>query len=313
MTSARTRAIGAACGAAALFGVTTPLAKLLLDSMSPILLAALLYLGAGIGVTIHRHIRGVRGGGPSQAERKLVLGAVLVGGVLAPVSQLIGLAHMSSAGAALLLNAEAVLTVLLARVAFGEHIGRRVAVGMTLVVLGVAALTFEPSASFSLGWAPLSVLAACLFWALDNNLTRKAASADASWLASAKGFGAGITNTLLCLVVGVQWPSLPFVVAALLLGALGYGISLTLFVYALRALGAARTSGYFAIAPFLGAAVSLLLGSTVPKWFWLGALLMSIGVFLHLTEHHDHEHGHGNDVPAHEHAHFPDAEHWHEH
>lgn len=313
--SSRMRGIAAACTAAVLFGVTTPLAKILLGSMTPLLLAALLYFGAGLGVTLQRALRGVRGGAPVGRDRGIVAAAIVAGGVLAPALQLLGLAHMPAASAALLLNAESALTVVLARAWFGEHIGRRVAFGMTLVVAGVILLSASDDGGITMDWAPLAVLAACACWAVDNNLTRRAASVDPTWLASAKGFGAGLTNALLCLVVGTSWPSPRIVVAALLLGAFGYGISLTLFIQALRALGAARTSGYFALAPFVGAGVALLLGGATPRWFWPGALLVAGGVLLHLTERHQHrhQHQHGGTALEHVHAHYPDVEHWHEH
>lgn len=313
--SGRARGIAAACAAAALFGVTTPLAKILLGSTTPLLLAALLYLGAGIGVALQRAVLSSHGGAPAGGDRLVVVAAVVAGGVLAPALQLLGLAHMPAASAALLLNAESALTVVLARAWFGEHIGRRVALGVTLVVAGVVLLSVSDGGGMAVGWAPLAVLAACACWAVDNNLTRRAASVDATWLASAKGFGAGATNLLLCAVVGASRPAPAIVVEALLLGAFGYGISLTLFIHALRALGAARTSGYFALAPFVGAAVALLLGGPAPRWFWPGAALVGCGVLLHLTERHEHphQHQHGGTTLEHVHAHYPDVEHWHEH
>lgn len=313
--SGRVRGIAAACSAAALFGVTTPIAKSLLEQATPLTLATLLYLGAGAGVLLYRLATGASGGAPHGAERKIVAAAIMAGGVLAPTLQLVGLAHMPAASAALLLNAESAFTVLLARWWFREHIGRGLAIGMALVVAGAAVLSFPGSVEVSLSWAPVAVLGACLAWAIDNNLTRQAQDVDPTWLAAAKGVGAGATNLLLCLVIGASWPSLRVALAALLLGALGYGASLILFIRALRALGAARTSGYFALAPFVGAAAALLFGGSSPRWLWLGGGLMAVGVLLHLTEHHEHphQHQHGGASEEHAHAHFPDTDHRHDH
>lgn len=309
------RGIAYACGAAALFGVTTPLAKLLLADVGPLLLAALLYLGAGLGVAVQRAVGHMRGGAPVGGERRIVLLAILAGGLLAPALQMLGLAHMPAAPAALLLNAESALTVIFARVWFGEHLGRRVSVGLAFVIAGVVLLSQDGDMRLAVGWAPVAVLGACACWAIDNNLTRAAARVDPTWMASAKGFGAGGANLVLAIIVGGSRPGAGTVVAALLLGAFGYGLSLTLFIRALRALGAARTSGYFALAPFVGAAVALLLGGAVPAHFWPGAALVAIGMLLHVTERHVHPHQHqyAGVVQEHEHAHYPDSEHWHDH
>ena len=313
--SARRRGIASACAAALLFGVTTPLAKGLLTYASPVLLAALLYLGAGLGVLLYRSVAGITGGAPSRGERRLVAGAVIAGGVLAPALQLVGLAHMPAASAALLLNAESAFTVLIAHWYFREHIGRGLALGMLCVLTASVLLSLPDEVHIAVGWAPLAVLLACLAWAVDNNLSREAGSVDATWFAVAKGAGAGGANLLLCGLSGVQWPGFGVAAQALLLGALGYGASLVLFIHALRNLGAARTSSYFTLAPFVGAGVALILGGDAPRWLLPAAVLMGAGVLMHLLEQHEHphQHVHGGVAEVHVHGHVPDQEHRHSH
>ena len=162
------------------------------------------------------------------------------------------------------------------------------------------------------GLGPLAIIAACLCWAMDNNLTRRVSASDALFIAGIKGTVAGVVNTSLALALGATLPSVPVVLAAMTVGLLGYGISLVWFVLALRGLGAARTGAYFSTAPFIGAAVSLVvLGESASTPLWLAAGLMGCGVWLHLTERHEHEHHH--DAMAHSHRHVHDPHHQHPH
>ncbi len=307
--------MGAALGAALLFGIGTPLAKLLLEGTSPWLLAGLLYLGSGLGLTLLRLLR------PSQRRAQLapgewpwLAGAVLAGGVVGPVLLMWGLAGMPASGAALLLNAEGVFTALIAWVVFRENVDRRIFIGMLAIVAGAAVLSWPGQAHASFGdlLPALAVLGACLAWGIDNNLTRKVALADAVWLASVKGLAAGATNLVLALALGAAWPSTPQVGGALAVGLVAYGFSLVLFVVALRHLGTARTGAYFSVAPFFGALVAVLgLGESVTAPLLIATALMAIGVWLHLSERHLHEHAHG--ALEHEHEHEHDAHHLHAH
>lgn len=304
-----------ALGAAALFGASTPFAKLLSGDVPPVLLAGLLYLGSGLGLTLARLIRDGRfkPSGLPKNEWPWLLGAIFFGGVLGPVALMAGLLSTSGATASLLLNLEAVLTAVIAWVVFKENADRRIVLGMLAIVAGGVALGWQPDAgtqSSALG--PALVAVACLCWAIDNNLTRKVSASDALFIAGIKGLIAGTVNTALALGMGAALPDLARLSATLVLGLLGYGISLVLFVLALRGLGTARTGAYFSTAPFIGAAVALLVFSEATSVaFWIAAMLMALGVWLHLTEDHAHEHAHPE--MEHEHAHSHDAHHQHTH
>ena len=304
--------VWAAFGAAVSFGIATPVAKWLLASTDPWLMAGLLYAGSGIGLWLSRWLRPLSRVLVTRHELVYLVCAIAIGGVIAPVLLMQGLARMPAAGASLLLNAEGIFTALLAWFVFRENVDRRVAFGMLLIAIGTVVLAW--TAEFRLrDFVPgLLILGACLGWAVDNNLTRKLSHLDATWLASWKGVAAGCTNLLIALILGATWPALSHTLTALLLGSVSYGLSLVLFVKALRHLGAARTTAYFAAAPFIGAIAAILwLGE---PWSWrliAGAACMGVGLWLHLTEHHEHLHHHTS--MEHEHEHTHDEHHQHGH
>lgn len=304
--------------AAVSFGASVPLAKSLLGEIHPLLLGGLLYLGSGLGLGLIRLVRdsGWRASGMTQPEWPWLLGAIFFGGVLGPVALLYGLLSISASSASLLLNLESVLTALLAWIVFKENADRRIVLGMLVIVAGGVLLSWPDSASSASrageSWGQLAIAAACVCWAIDNNLTRKVSASDALFIASVKGLVAGTVNTLLAVSLGVLLPDGLMLLATMSVGLLGYGISLVLFVLALRGLGAARTGAYFATAPFVGAALSIVvLGEATSAAFWLAAALMALGVWLHLTEHHEHTHDHLPVTHCHPHEH--DAHHQHEH
>jgi drug/metabolite transporter (DMT)-like permease len=307
--------IVAALASAVLFGASTPIAKGLADQVSPILLAGLLYLGSGIGLWIIRIIRdrGFRTSMLPPREWPWLVGAILAGGVLGPILLMYGLSRTSAGSASLLLNLESVLTALLAWLVFREGTNRRIVIGMACIVAGGAVLTGSPRATtHSGGIGAIAIAAACLCWAIDNNLTRKVSASDAIFIAGSKGLVAGITNLSLAFALGATLPGTRLAVSAMTIGLLGYGMSLVLFVIALRGLGSARTGAYFSTAPFIGAAIAIAsLGEPLTLPFGICALLMGIGVWLHLTERHDHEHSH--EEATHAHAHSHDLHHQHEH
>ena len=306
------RGVPAALGAALLFGASTPLAKLLLGEVDPWLLAGLLYLGSGIGLAFLLLLNGSKRARLARTEWGWLAGAVVSGGVIGPVLLMWGLSRMPASGAALLLNAEAVFTALLAWFIFRENFDRRIALGMSLIVAGAVLLSWPGEAGFGAAAPALAVLAACLAWAIDNNLTRKVALADARSIAMAKGLAAGATNTTLALALGAQLPAISVAALAGLLGFAGYGVSLALFVRALRELGTARTGAYFSTAPFAGAALGLLVLHEILNWkLAAAAALMAWGVWLHLTERHTHRHAHEPVEHTHEHEH--DEHHRHDH
>ncbi|MDD5328917.1 MAG: DMT family transporter [Sulfuricella sp.] len=337
----------AALGAALLFGAGTPLAKLLLNTINPWMLAGLLYLGSGVGLALFRQITRAPAVRLPRNEVTWLVGAIVAGGVVGPVLLMLGLTGMPASGASLLLNAESVFTALLAWFAFKENFDRRIALGMVAIVAGAAVLTWPGEARFAGTWPVLAVLGACFAWGIDNNLTRKVSLSDATWIASLKGLIAGPVNLALAFfALGAKLPAWSHLAGAMLVGLLAYGVSLALFVVGLRHLGTARTGAYFSIAPFLGALLAVAMGEPVTAPLLLAGSLMALGIWLHLTERHEHEHTHEalehehehvhdehhqhpSDVPVapgikhshrhrhdpltHTHAHFPDAHHRHDH
>jgi len=304
--------------AAVLFGASTPLAKRLVGEVPPIMLAGLLYAGSGIGLAFlmaARRMAGTRSAGiawPSRRDAGWLGGAIVFGGVLGPVLLMFGLTAASASAASLLLNLEGVFTALLAWFLFRENFDARIAIGMLAIAVGGAILAWDPAGVGGVTPGALLVVAACLCWAIDNNLTRKVSGSDAVVVAGLKGLIAGATNLGIALALGQALPSASVVLAAGLVGFLGYGISLVLFVLALRHLGTARTGAYFSVAPFAGAALAIALQhEAVTVQIIVARALMAAGVWLHVTERHGHRHAH--ERLAHEHMHTHDEHHRHEH
>lgn len=301
---------------AALFGVSTPLAKVLVGTADPWLVAGLLYLGSGLGlvlVILVRRIIAGRGGeaGLRGADLPWLAGTVFFGGILGPVLVLYGLTNTDAASASLLLNLEGVLTLLLAWVVFREHVDRRLFIGAAAIVAGAILLSWQGGIGTG-GLGAFLIALACLSWAIDNNLTRKISGADPVALAAIKGMAAGAVNAFLALGLGATFPSSMTIAGALLLGFAGYGLSLVLFIVALRHLGTARTGAYYGTAPFIGAiAATILLGTPLTSVIFVAGSLMTLGAWLHLSERHAHEHAH--EALEHEHRHIHDAHHQHEH
>jgi len=314
------RSAAPALSAALLFGASTPLAKLLVGDVQPLLLAGLLYLGSGLGLgalLMLRRLKQRTGEQPATSlripgkELPWLFGAILFGGMLGPALLMLGLTHASGASASLLLNVEGVLTAVIAWLVFKENADRQIVLGMVAIVAGGLLLSWQPGgATFSPG--ALLIVGACLCWAVDNNLTRKVSTHDAMLVACLKGLLAGACNTVLALGHGAALPALPAMGYSLLVGFFGYGLSLTLFVVGLRTLGTARTGAYFSVAPLFGVIISLALWPGLPgPFFWGAAVLMAVGVWLHVPELHEHEHTHLALMHAHSHRH--DAHHRHEH
>lgn len=305
--------------AAVSFGVSTPLAKMLVGEMAPVMLAALLYLGSGMGLSAWFFMRRLKPGTHRAAGNALVgsdlpwlAGAIVCGGIAGPVLLMAGLVRTPATTASLLLNLEGVLTSLLAWFVFRENFDRRILLGMALIVAGGAVLGWEQWPALGAPWGALAIAAACLCWGVDNNLTRRIAAGDAVQIAASKGLVAGLVNLGISLSMGHALPSAGTVAFAGLIGLCGYGLSLVFFVLALRHLGAARTGAYFSTAPFIGAAIALALpGESGGPGFWVAGGLMAAGIWLHLTERHVHLHTHT--AMVHSHAHVHDAHHRHSH
>lgn len=296
-----------------MFGAGTPASKWLLGSVDPWMLAGLLYLGSGLRLTLYRWLVRSPGTRLERHEWPWLVGAIAAGGALAPALLMLGLTRMPASEASLLLNAEGVLTALLAWFVFKENFDRRIALGMLAIVLGAVTLSWPDELQPASLWPSLAIVGACLCWALDNNLARKVSLADAAWLASIKGLAAGTVNLALSLLVGASLPALPTLAGAMGVGLLAYGISLVMFIVGLRHLGTARSGAYFSIAPFFGAALAiLLLDEPMSARLLIAGALMAFGVWLHLTEDHGHEHVHDPDEHEHEHSHV-DGHHQHDH
>ncbi|PYN03608.1 MAG: EamA family transporter [Candidatus Rokuibacteriota bacterium] len=310
--------IAAALGAAALFGLSVPAGKALLTVTDPWLLAGLLYLGSGVSLgacrLAQRFLLGGRAGEArlGRSEWPWLAAAIFTGGVIAPVLLMFGLSRAAAAEAALMLNLEGVLTAVVAWVVFREHVNRRIAGGMVAIAAGAMVLAWNPTEAVRLSGGAVLIAGACLGWAIDNNLTRKVSASDPLQIAAMKGLVAGGVNIGIALSLGASIPNPTTVGLAALLGLLSYGVSLILFVLALRDLGAGRTSAYFSTAPFVGALIGvLLLGEPVTGRLGVAAGLMMIGVWLHVSERHEHEHVH--ELLEHEHRHEHDAHHRHGH
>jgi len=313
----RLRVVWPALAAALLFGASAPFAKLLVTDTAPQLLAGLLYLGSGVGLGLvwlrrRSHQNAQHEASLKRRDVPWLAGAITFGGALGPVLLMIGLARTPAASASLLLNFEGVFTALLAWFVFHENFDRRIALGMLAIVAGGIALSWQERLSLGGIAGPLAVVGACLCWGIDNNLTQRVSVGDPVQIAMIKGLAAGSVNTALAFVLGASLPAAPRVAGAMAVGFLSYGVSLALFVLALRRLGTARTGAYFSTAPFVGAALSLAIFRERPAaLFIVAAVLMGVGVWLHLTEHHEHAHRH--ESMDHEHAHVHDEHHQHLH
>lgn len=304
-----------ALAAAALFGISTPFAKLISEDVNAFLLAGLLYLGSGVGLAVWRY--GWRSG-EVRAEAALqrpdvpwMTAVVFFGGIAGPSLLMLGLQSTSGSAASLLLNLESLATMLIAWLVYRESVDLRLLLGAMAILAGAVLLSWD-FAAISVSNGALLIAAACACWGIDNNLTRKLSGSDPMQIAMIKGLAAGGTNVALGLIVGAAWPTIPQVAAAGALGFVGYGISLVFFIRALRDLGAARTGAYFSTAPFVGALIAIpLLDESIGIALALAGALMGLGVWQHLSEKHEHLHEH--EELTHEHAHVHDAHHQHVH
>ncbi|MCX6033611.1 MAG: EamA family transporter, partial [Chloroflexi bacterium] len=302
--------------AAVLFGASAPLSKLLLGEVQPVPLAAFLYLGSGSGAFLMLLIQHFRNRGQkveahlSRGDLPWLGGALLAGGIGAPIILLLGLERTPASTASLLLNFEGVATTLIAVSFFKESIDRRIAWAIGLVTLASILLTWTGGNwGFSLG--ALGIVGACFLWGLDNNFTRHISAKNPLIIVGIKGLGAGTFSLVLCLLIQQQLPAWNIILLAMLLGSISFGISIQLFIVAMRSLGAARTSTLFGIAPFVGVVLSLVLLRELPQTlFWAALPVMLTGAGLMLTENHAHHHIHLPMEHNHRHSH-PDEHHTH--
>jgi drug/metabolite transporter (DMT)-like permease len=305
--------------AAVLFGASAPLAKLLLGDIQPVMLAGLLYLGSGIGLGLLHLATRVKTK-PDAVEARLkgkdyawLTGAVLAGGIAAPILLLVSLQKTPASTASLLLNFEAVATAVIAWLIFREAIGRRALLAILLITVAGILLSLDTSGSWGFSLGALGILTACLFWGLDNNFTRNISSKDPVVITLVKGLAGGTFSILLALLLGNSLPGAGKLLAALALGSLSYGASIVLFIRAMRGMGAARTSALFNISPLVGVILSIVLLSDMPGWmFFVTIPILATGAVLLMTESHTHAHLHW--AVTHEHAHnHSDGHHTHSH
>lgn len=305
-----------ALGSAILFGASAPLSKLLIGSIDPWLLAGILYLGAGTGLAVVHWGRPLIGlpnveAQLQRADMPWLAAVILFGGMLGPLFLMLGLSQTTAASGSLLLNLEGLATMAIAWIVFRENVDRRLLIGAAAILAGAVLLSWNGQA-LRLDTGGLFIAAACLCWGIDNNLTRKLSSADPVQIAMIKGLVAGCTNCVLALFLGASLPSVGLIGAGAVVGFLGIGVSLVMFMLGLRHLGTARTGAYFSLAPFIGAVLALVLfpgGLTLQ--LVLAGLLMGLGLWLHLSERHDHQHDH--EALKHDHAHTHDEHHQHAH
>jgi drug/metabolite transporter (DMT)-like permease len=300
---------------AALFGVSTPLAKLLLGGFHPLALAGLLYAGAFAGLAAARLVW--RGADRDQRlewrDAPWLAGAILAGGILAPILLMLGLSRVSGFAGSLLLNFETVATALIAVALFREQAGRPVWAALLFMTSGGVLLAWNPAGGRLDLAGPLLVLAAMAGWGLDNNLTRQIADKDPIDIALIKGLVSGTVSLSLAFATGHGFVLGPEAAAGLAVGAIGYGLSLVLFIRGLRGLGAFRAGALFGLAPFVGALASVvILGDRIRPAMAAAGLLMAAAAVFILRERHVHAHHHDPVVHTHAHAHT-DGHHLHEH
>ncbi|HEX3027800.1 MAG TPA: DMT family transporter [Clostridia bacterium] len=303
--------------AAFLFGLSSPVSKLLLTEIPPTLLASLLYLGAGMGMLLIRTIRHLRKKRTFEAkmtkkELPYILGMIFLD-IAAPVCLMIGLSLTTPANASLLNNFEIVTTSMIALLIFKEAIGKRLWIAIILITLASTILSFESLSSLSFSIGSLFVILACLCWGFENNCTRMLSLKDPLQIVVVKGVGSGLGSLFLALIVNQYRWNLLYSLMALLLGFIAYGLSIYFYIFAQRELGAARTSAYYALAPFIGVFLSILFfGQPLTLSFVIALFLMLTGTFFIAFEQHQHLHIHQEITHEHRHQHH-DNHHNHVH
>lgn len=303
--------------AAALYAINLPVSKLLLKQVSPTMMAAFLYLGAGLGLSLYTLITGRKKPEEplTRSDLPYTIGMVALD-IAAPILLMLGLERTNSANASLLNNFEIVATSLIAFLVFQEVLSKRLWLAIVLVTLASILLSFEGEGSFAFNFGSLLVLGACVCWGFENNCTRMLSSKSSVQITTIKGICSGLGSLIIALCIGEKVPNILWIAASLLLGFVAYGLSINFYIKAQKDLGAAKTSAYYSIAPFLGAALGMLiLGERPAVPFYFGLAIMMIAAWLMIkdsvslqhthphTHIHTHPHSHGNLVHTHEHEH----------
>lgn len=309
--------------AAVLYAINIPLSKVLLKFISPTMMAAFLYLGAGFGLFLYGKITKERGEKLTKVELPYTIGMIVLD-IAAPILLMLGLKHTNSANASLLNNFEIVATSLIAFLVFREKLSRQLTIAIILVTAASIALSFEGESSFQFNTGSLLVLGAACCWGFENNCTRMLSSKSSVQITTVKGIFSGFGSLIVALIVGEPFPGILWIGAVLLLGFVAYGLSINFYIQAQKDLGAAKTSAYYSIAPFLGVVFGFLLLRERPGIeFYIGLAIMAAATVLmvkdtislqHTHEHshiHTHEHRHGNLIHSHEHEHIHSHTHTH--
>jgi drug/metabolite transporter (DMT)-like permease len=305
---------------AVLFGLSAPLSKLLLGDISATALAGLLYLGAFAGLTLYSVVTHQKSATAESNANKLekkdwpwLLGATAAGGIVAPISLLIGLNLVSGFAGSLLLNMEGLCTALIAVAVFKENSGRNLWLALICMTAAGVFLSWDSTQSHFNIAGPLLILLATFCWGIDNNLTRHISEKNPVQITTVKGLIAGAVSLSLALILNQKIPWSISIFYALLLGAFSVGISLVFFIKALKGLGASRTGTFFSMGPFVGALASLVIFKNWTEWIILPAFIfMAAGMWFIFNERHAHTHLHPNVTHSHAHKH-DDLHHTHEH
>ena len=304
--------------AALLFGLSTPMNKLLLDTIEPLVLSGFLYLGSGLGMLSYRLIKEKSLYTRTEAQLQSgeipqLITAIITGGILAPLVLLYSIRVTPASTASLLLSIEGIATTLLAGIWFGEYIGKRVWLAIAMVTLATMLLSVQWNQGWGFTIGAFGVIAACFMWGLDNNLTRNLSARDPLLLVIVKGCGAGGFSLLLARFFNLTFPSVQIILIAMVIGVLSYGLSIVFFILSLRSLGSSRTTALYSIAPFAGSFLSfLILGERPQQVFFLSFPLVLIATLILLTEIHSHLHLHQAYSHDHRHSH-QDGHHNHNH
>jgi drug/metabolite transporter (DMT)-like permease len=302
--------------AALFFGASAPIAKLLLgDDIAPIYLAAFLYLGSGTGTFLFRFTQRMQSKNAEadikSPDIKWLAGAIISGGILAPIILMISLQNTAASTASLLLNFEGVGTTVIALLFFREAIGRRAWTAIIVITLASIFLSTNFGSGWGMSLGALGIILACILWGVDNNFTRNISGKDPLAIVAWKGLVAGTFSFILAFFLGDQLPSLKIILGTLVLGFVSYGLSTMLFIRSMRGLGAARTSALYGTAPLAGVLLSIVIFGEFPSFFFIiAAILMIGGALLLINENHEHTHMHT--ALIHEHSHIHDSTHGHD-
>ncbi len=315
-----TRGVLYILAAAFFFGSAAPFTKLLLTSVAPVTLASLLYMGSGIFFAAFWLVRRrfftkshIREAPLERRDLPWVAGSALFGGVLATLVLMVSLQYTPAMTAAVLLGFEAVATTLVAALVFHEQVGRRIWGALACITIACVVLTWDPTSPFGFSLAALGIILTCFLWATDTNISRHISGKDPIQLVAIKGLSGGLILTMIALILDQPFPEMPFILASMAVGILGFGGIMTIcFLRSLRALGAARAGAIFSTNPVFGVIVSLVIFRELPESGFIIAFIFTVlGVWLSISEKHAHQHTH--DVLHHSHRHTHDDLHHDDH